>query len=408
MTSSASASRTPAEALERQSSRLALRRPRVLGRELLAGFVTSLALIPEVLAFSVVAGVDPRVGLFTAVVMAVAAAIAGGRPGMVTAAAGAVALVTAPLVRSYGVEHLVLAVLLGGALQILLGLAGIHRLMRFVTRPVMVGFVNSLGVLMLLSQRPELEGVPGAVYWLAGLGVLIVFGAARLWPSAPSPFFAIVIVTAAAALAGARVPTVGDRGQLPTALPDFGLPHVPLTLETLTAVAPYAVGIAVVGLVETLMTARVVDGLTGTPTNQPREVRGQGIANIAAGLIGGMGGCAMIGQSIMNVKASGGRTRISSAAAGLSLLLLVLVLRPVVAQIPMAALVAVMVFLGLTTIDLRSITPPRLREAGWRETLIMLVTVAIVVPTHNLALGVFTGAVLSAALLRRDGRSGLV
>ncbi|MCB4208128.1 SulP family inorganic anion transporter [Arthrobacter sp. UM1] len=407
MTSSP-ASRTLEEALERQSSRLALRRPRVLGRELLAGFVTSLALIPEVLAFSIVAGVDPRVGLFTAVVMAVAAAVVGGRPGMVTAAAGAVALVTAPLVRSHGVDHLVLAVLLGGALQILLGLAGIHRLMRFVTRPVMVGFVNSLGTLMLLSQLPELEGVPGAVYWLSGLGVVIVFGCSRLWPSSPSPFFAIVIVTAVATLAGVRVPTVGDRGRLPTALPEIGLPHVPLSLDTLAAVAPYAVGIAVVGLVETLMTARVVDSLTGTPTDQPREVRGQGIANIAAGLIGGMGGCAMIGQSIMNVKASGGRTRISSAAAGLSLLVLVLVLRPIVAEIPMAALVAVMVFLGLTTVDLRSVTPARLREAGWRETAIMLVTVAIVVPTHNLALGVFVGAALSALLLRRDGRSGLV
>ncbi|GAA1353472.1 SulP family inorganic anion transporter [Falsarthrobacter nasiphocae] len=391
---------------QRQSVRVVLRSPRLLWTETMAGLITSLALIPEVLAFSILAGVDPAVGLFTSVIMAITSAVVGGRPAMVTAAAGAVALVTAPLVRSHGQEYLVAAVLLGGLIQIGLGFAGVSRLMRFVSPAVMRGFVNSLAILMAAAQLPEVIGVPWAVYPVAALGLILVIVMPRLTRAVPAPFAAIVVCTGLVWALGWQVPEVGDKGKMPTALPLPGLPDVPLDAAALGAVAPYAVAIALVGIVESLMTQRLVDSLTQTESNAPREVRGQGIANIAAGLFGGMGGCAMIGQTMMNVKTGGGRSRVSAAMAGLWLLGLVMLLSPVVAHIPMAVLVAVMLYISATTFDWGSVAPASLRRIPWTETLVMLVTVAIVVPTHNLAAGVVVGAALGWALARRRGRRG--
>lgn len=383
---------------------MAARSPRLLRIEIVAGLVTALALIPEVLAFSILAGVDPAVGLFTSVIMAVTSAVVGGRPAMITAAAGAVAMVTAPLVRSHGVEYLVAAVLLGGAVQMMLGGLGISRLMRFVTPAVMRGFVNALAILMFTAQLPELVSVPWQVYPLAAIGLVVVFLLPRFTRAFPSPFAAIVVVMVVAHLAGWSVPSVGDKGQLPTALPSLHSPSVPLSWETVGVVAPFSLAIALVGLLESLMTQRMVDDLTQTRTNPRREAVGQGLSNLAAGLFGGMGGCAMIGQTMINVKTGGARTRISTMAAGLWLLLLVMVLSPLVARIPMAALVAVMVFVSATTFDWASISPRRVRTQPVGETAVMLLTVAVVVPTHNLAYGVIVG-VLASILIQRWGRT---
>ncbi len=380
--------------------------PRVLSREIIAGLVTSLALIPEVLAFSIMAGVDPTVGLFTSVVMAVTSAIVGGRPAMITAAAGAVALVTAPLIRAHGVTYLVAAVLLGGLLQILISLTPLPERVEQIPRPVMSGFLNSLAILMFLAQLPELMNAPWAVYPLFVLGLAVVFLLPRATTAVPSPFAAIVVVTAVAALAGWRVPSVGDKGELPTSLPQFVWPSVPLTGETLGIVAPYAVAIALVGLLESLMTARMVDSITGTESGKRREARGQGLSNIAAAFVGGMGGCAMIGQTMINVKAQGARTRLSTAAAGLWLLLFCVALSPLVARIPMAVLVAIMVYVSATTFDVASIRPSVvLRRPRW-ELVVMAVTVACVVPTHNLAIGVAAGILAAWVLGRLRERGG--
>lgn len=379
----------------------ALRSPRILTREVLAGLVVAIALIPEAIAFSIIAGVDPRLGLFSSFVMAVAIAFLGGRPAMITAATGAIALVIAPVAREYGVDYLIATVILGGLIQVVLALLGIAKLMRFIPRSVMVGFVNALAILIFISQVPHLIGVPWAVYPLVAAGLLIIFLMPRLTRVVPAPLIAIVLLTGAAVVFGIAVPTVGDQGELPRSLPGLFLPNVPLTLETLGVIFPYAAAMAVVGLLESLMTAKLVDDITDTHSRKTREALGQGAANILSGAFGGMGGCAMIGQTMINVKASGARTRISTFLAGVFLLVLVLVLGDVVAVIPMAALVAVMIVVSVATFDWHSIRPATLRRMPLSETLVMVVTVGITVWTHNLAIGVGVGVVAAMILFAR-------
>ncbi|WP_318244707.1 SulP family inorganic anion transporter [Microbacterium pullorum] len=379
----------------------ALRSPRLLTREALAGVVVAIALIPESIAFSLIVGVDPRVGLFSSFVMAVVIAFTGGRPAMISAATGAVALVVAPVAREHGFDYLIATVLLAGVLQIIFAVLGVARLMRFIPRSVMVGFVNALAILVFLSQMPQLIDVPWAVYplVLAGLGILYLWP--RLTKAVPAPLVAIVVLTVVVVVFGIAVPTVGDQGALPQSLPQLFIPHVPLEWETLQIIAPYALAMAVVGLLESLMTAKLVDDITGTPSRKTREAWGQGVANVASGLFGGMGGCAMIGQTMINVKASGARTRISTFLAGVFLLVLVVALGDVVAIIPMAALVAVMVLVSVATFDWHSIRPSTLKRMPRSETLVMLVTVAATVWTHNLAVGVAVGVLAAMVAFAR-------
>jgi SulP family sulfate permease len=380
----------------------AARRPvwlsaKVLRTEVLAGLVVALALIPEAISFSILAGVDPRVGLFASFTMAVTIALTGGRPGMITAATGAIALVVAPLAREHGLEYLLAAVVLGGAMQVALALLGVARLMRFIPRSVMVGFVNSLAILIFLAQLPYLVDAPWLVYALVAAGLVVIYGLPRLTAAVPSPLVAIVVLTVLTVAASITVPTVGDMGELPSTLPLLGLPAVPFTVETLALIAPYALGIALVGLIESLMTAKLVDDLTDTPSNKTRESWGQGVANVVTGLFGGMGGCAMVGQTMINVR-SGARTRVSTFLSGVFLLVLVVVLGDLVGLIPMAALVAVMILVSISTFDWHSIAPATVRRMPKSEMAVMLTTVVVVVVTHNLAYGVIAG-VLTAALL---------
>lgn len=375
--------------------------PRRLKTEVLGGLVVALALIPEALAFSVIAGVDPRVGLFSAFTMAVSIAFLGGRPAMISAATGAVALVIAPLVKEHGGSYFVAAVILAGVIQILFGVLGVAKLLRFIPRSVMVGFVNGLSILVFLAQLPELVNVPWLVYPLLALALLIVFGLPRLTTAIPAPLAAIVLLTAITAFAAIKVPTVGDKGALPDSLPGLLLPDVPWTWETLGLIAPFALAMACVGLLESLMTAKLVDDVTDTRSSKTREAIGQGGANIITGFFGGMGGCAMIGQTMMNVKVAGARTRISTFLAGAFLLILVLVAGGLVAMIPMAALVAVMVFVCAATFDWHSIRPSTLRRMPKSETAVMVSTVALVVATNNLAIGVGTGVLVAMVLFAR-------
>ncbi|MEX5258411.1 SulP family inorganic anion transporter [Kocuria arenosa] len=386
---------------ERQSVRLTLRNPRWLKTEVLAGLVVALALIPEAIAFSIIAGVDPRVGLFAAFTMAVTTSILGGRPAMVSAATGAVALVIAPLVASHGMDYFIAAVILAGIFQIVLALVGAARLMRFIPRSVMVGFVNALAILIFTSQVPELIGVPWAVYPLTALGLAIVFLLPKLTTVVPAPLVAIVVITAIVVPMGMDVPSVGDKGALPDSLPSLFFPNVPLTVETFQIIAPFALTMALVGLLESLMTAKLVDDITDTRSNKTRESWAQGVANTVSGFFGGMGGCAMIGQTMINVKASGARTRISTFLAGVFLLLLVVTLGDVVAVIPMAALVAIMIFVSWATFDWHSVRPTTLARMPIPETLVMLSTVAVTVATHNLALGVIVGVLVAMVAFAR-------
>ena len=396
----AAASRPAAEPTpeQLQSVRRALRSPGRLKTEVLAGLVVGLALIPEAIAFALIAGVDPQVGLFAAATMAMTIAFVGGRPAMISAATAATALVVAPLVQSHGLDHLLAAVILAGLIQVVLGLLGVARLMRFVPRSVMVGFVNALAILIFTAQLPDLMGVPWLVYPLTALGLAIILLLPQLTTAVPAPLVAIVVVTAIVLLAGADVPTVGDKGRLPEALPALLVPDVPFTLETLQVIAPYALAMAVVGLLESLMTAKLVDDITDTRSSKTRESWGQGVANVVSGFFGGMGGCAMIGQTMINVKASGARTRISTFMAGVFVLILSVTLGDVVALVPMAALVAVMIFVSLATFDWHSIRPSTLAFMPKSETAVMLVTVAATVLTHNLAIGVGLG-VLTAMVM---------
>ncbi|WP_405014264.1 SulP family inorganic anion transporter [Kitasatospora sp. NBC_01539] len=375
--------------------------PAVWRTEVLAGLVVALALIPEAISFSVIAGVDPKIGLFSAFTMAVTIAVVGGRRAMISAATGAVALVIAPLNREHGLGYLVAAVLLAGVFQIVLGALGVARLMRFVPRSVMVGFVNALAILIFLTQLPELEHVPWAVYPLFAAGIALLVLLPRLTTAVPAPLVSIVALTAVTVAAGITVPTVGDKGELPSSLPHPGLPDVPFTADTLLTIAPYAFAMALVGLMESLMTARIVDDLTDTRSDKTREAVGQGIANIVTGLFGGMGGCAMIGQTMINVKVSGARTRLSTFLAGSFLMVLCVLFGPVVSRMPMAALVAVMVMVSWATFDRHSVSPATLRRMPAGETAVMVVTVVCVVATGNLAVGVVVGSVTATALFAR-------
>jgi SulP family sulfate permease len=372
--------------------------PKVARTEVLAGLVVALALIPEAISFSILAGVDPRVGLFSSFVMAVVIAFTGGRPAMITAATGAIALVVAPLARDHGLQYLLAAVVLGGVLQVLLAAAGVARLMRFIPRSVMVGFVNALAILIFTAQLPHLVDVPWLVYPLVAAGLAIIFLLPRLTTVIPAPLVSIVVLTGLTVAAGFTIPNVGDQGELPDSLPFLALPDVPLGLETLRIIAPYALGIAFVGLMESLMTAKLVDDLTDTHSNKTRESWGQGMANVASGFFGGMGGCAMIGQTMINVK-SGARTRLSTFLAGAFLLVLVVALGDVVAVIPMAALVAVMVFVSIATFDWHSLRT--LHRMPRSETTVMLTTVAGTLFTHNLAIGVAAGVLAACVLFAR-------
>lgn len=375
--------------------------PKVARTEILGGLVVALALIPEAISFSIIAGVDPSVGLFASFTMAVVISIVGGRPAMISAATGAIALVVAPISREHGLGFLVATVILGGIFQVVLGSLGVAKLMRFVPRSVMVGFVNALAILIFTAQVPELIGVPWAVYPLfaAGLAIMVLFP--RLTKVVPAPLVAIVALTATTIAAGIAVPTVGDKGALPSALPAPGLPAVPFTLETLQLIAPYALAFALVGLMESLMTAKLVDDITDTRSNKTRESIGQGVANIVTGLFGGMGGCAMIGQTMINVKTAGSRTRLSTFLAGAFLLVLCLVFGPVVSRMPMAVLVAVMVLVAFGTFDWHSIAPRTLKRLPAGESIVMVVTVAVVVATDNLAIGVVVGSITAMVIFAR-------
>ncbi|MCP1313233.1 SulP family inorganic anion transporter [Halomonas sp. 707D7] len=364
--------------------------------DVLSGLVVALALIPEAIAFSIIAGVDPKVGLYASFCIAVIIAFTGGRPGMISAATGAMALLMVTLVREHGLEYLFAATLLTGALQIAAGYLKLADLMRFVSRSVVTGFVNALAILIFMAQLPELTDVTWHVYAMtaAGLGIIYLFPYLPLiGKSLPSPLVCIVVLTLVYLVSGMEIRTVGDMGELPDTLPVFLWPDVPLNLETLMIIFPYAIMLCVVGLLESMMTATIVDDLTDTPSDKHRECRGQGIANIGAGLMGGMAGCAMIGQSVINIK-SGGRTRLSTLIAGSVLLLMVVFLSEWVSRIPMAALVAVMIMVSIGTFDWASIRD--LRKHPLSTNVVMLATVAVTVGTHNLALGVFVGVLLAA------------
>ena len=360
--------------------------------DVLAGIVVALALIPEAIAFSIIAGVDPKVGLYASFSMAVVIAFAGGRPGMISAATGAMALVMVTLVKDHGLQYLLVATLLTGVLQVLAGVLKLGALMRFVSRSVVTGFVNALAILIFMAQLPELTNVGWQVYAMTAAGLAIIYGFPYISKAIPSPLVTIVVLTALSMALGLDIRTVGDMGELPSSLPVFLLPDVPFTLETLWIVLPYSATLAVVGLLESMMTASIVDELTDTPSNKNRECVGQGVANLATGFIGGMAGCAMIGQSVINVK-SGGRGRLSTLVAGVLLLILVVFLGPWVRQIPMAALVAVMIMVSIGTFSWDSVR--KLREHPPSSSIVMLATVVVTITTHDLAQGVLVGVLLS-------------
>ncbi len=360
--------------------------------DLLSGLVVALALIPEAIAFSIIAGVDPKVGLYASFSIAVLIAFVGGRPGMISAATAATAVLMVTLVRDYGLQYLLAATILAGLIQIVFGILKLGSLMRFVSRSVMTGFVNALAILIFMAQVPELVGVPGLTYVMVAAGLAIIYLFPYLTTAVPSPLICIIVLTAVAIFFGLDIRTVGDMGELPSTLPVFLIPDIPLNFETLRIIFPYSLAVAVVGLLESLMTAQIVDDLTDTPSDRHQECIGQGIANTATGFIGGMAGCAMIGQSMINVK-SGGRGRLSTFAAGALLLFMILVLGDLVSRIPMAALVAVMIMVSVGTFSWSSIknlaTHPR------SSSMVMLSTVIGVVVTSNLAIGVLIGVLLS-------------
>lgn len=364
--------------------------------DLLAGIVVALALIPEAIAFSIIAGVDPKVGLYASFCIAVVISFVGGRPGMISAATGAMALLMVTLVKEHGLEYLLAATLLTGLLQIGAGYLKLGSLMRFVSRSVVTGFVNALAILIFMAQLPELTNVTWHVYAMtaAGLGVIYLFPyVPYIGKALPSPLICIVGLTIVAIVFGIDVRTVGDMGELPDTLPIFLWPDVPLNFETLAIIFPYSAALAVVGLLESMMTATIVDDLTDTSSDKNKECKGQGIANIGSGLLGGMAGCAMIGQSIINVK-SGGRTRLSTLTAGVFLLIMILVLDEWLKQIPMAALVAVMIMVSIGTFSWDSIR--KMKSHPLSTNIVMVTTVVVVVATHNLALGVGVGVLLAA------------
>ncbi len=366
--------------------------------DLLAGTVVALALIPEAIAFSIIAGVDPKVGLYASFCIAVVIAFVGGRPGMISAATGAMALVMVSLVRDYGLEYLLAATILTGVLQIIAGVLGLGTLLRFVSRSVMTGFVNALAILIFMAQLPEFDGASWVVYAMVAAGLAIIYLFPYVTKAIPSPLVCIIVLTTFSIFMGLDIRTVGDMGELPSSFPAFLLPNIPLTWETLAIIFPYSATLAVVGLLESLMTSVIVDDLTDTTSLKNRECRGQGIANIVAACFGGMAGCAMIGQSVINVK-SGGRGRLSTFFAGCFLLFLILVLGDLVRQIPMAALVAVMIMVSIGTFSWSSVK--NLATHPKTSSLVMITTVVVVVLTHNLAQGVAVGVLMSAIFFAR-------
>ncbi|MGK9172160.1 SulP family inorganic anion transporter [Yokenella regensburgei] len=378
-----------------------LRSPRRLTRETLAGVITALALIPEVISFSVIAGVSPMVSLLASVVLCISMSVLGGRPAMVTAAAGSVALVIGPMVHQHGVNYILPAVVLAGVIQIIFGVTRMARLMRFIPQSVMTGFVNALGILIFFAQVPHFWSRDPLILALFALTLLIVLWWPRFVKSIPAPLVAIVVLTLFSFYSGQSLPTVGDAGPMQGGLPGFTQWLVPLNLDTLAIVWPCALSIAFVGLLESLLTARLVDDITHTPSSKSRESTGLGIANILAGFYGGIAGCAMIGQTIVNVEMGKGRSRVSTLAAGLVLLLLVTALSRVMAEIPMVVLAGIMALVAVKTFNWKSIQPGTLRVAPVAETLVMLVTVVATITTDNLAIGVVAGLITMAILPAR-------
>lgn len=395
-----SATQHSSAAVAEHATRAVFRQPRLLVRETLAGVVTALALIPEVISFSVIAGVDPKVSLIASVVLCLAMSFLGGRPAMVTAAAGSVALVIGPMVHQHGVQYILPAVVLAGMIQILFGVLGMARLMRFIPTAVMTGFVNALGILIFFAQVPHFWGKSPLIWGLFVLTLLIVLWVPRFIKAIPAPLIAIVLLTVFTVTSGQLLPTVGDEGSMSGGLPGLTQLLVPLNLQTLAIIWPCALSIAFVGLMESLLTARLVDDLTVTPSNKNRESAGLGIANILAGFYGGIAGCAMIGQTIVNVEMGKGRSRVSTVAAGLVLLLLVTGLSEVMAEIPMSVLAGIMVIVAVKTFSWHSIQPATLTKLPVTETLVMLVTVAATVSTGNLAIGVVAGVMTMLILPR--------
>ena len=364
-------------------------------RDLVAGMVVALALIPEAIAFSIIAGVDPKVGLYASFCIAVVIAFVGGRPGMISAATGAMAVLLVSLVRDHGLEYLLPATVLTGLLQIVAGVFKLGNLMRFVSRSVVTGFVNALAIIIFMAQLPQFRDQGLLMYGMVAAGLVIIYGFPRITTAVPSPLICILVLTAVSMSMGldTTLNTVGDMGDLPSTLPVFMLPEVPLNLETLQIIFPFAISLAIVGLLESLMTSTIIDDFTDTPSNKNQECAGQGVANIVAGFLGGMAGCAMIGQSVINVQ-SGGRGRLSTFAAGLLLLILIVLMGDWVSQIPMAALVAVMIMVSIGTFSWSSIKDLRVHHRT--SSMVMIATVLTTVFSHNLAYGVGVGVLLSA------------
>ena len=363
------------------------------GKNILAGIVVALALIPEAIAFSIIAGVDPMVGLYASFIIAVVTAIVGGRPAMISAATGAIALLIVPLVKDYGVEYLLAATILMGLIQLILGLLKVGRLMKFIPHSVMIGFVNALGIMIFMSQIEHIFGISISTYIYVIITLLIVYIIPRFFKAIPAPLIAIIVLTALYMYTGSDVRTVGDLGNIKQALPHFLIPNVPFNLETLQIIFPYSLSMAIVGLVESLLTAKIVDDATDTYSSKNRESRGQGIANMITGLFGGMGGCAMIGQSVINVK-SGANSRLSTFTAGIVLIFMIIVLGGLVVQVPMPILAGIMVMVSVGTFDWNSFK--YIKKAPKTDAVVMLITMIIVLMTHNLAIGVVAGVVFSA------------
>jgi len=366
--------------------------------DILSGAVVGLALIPEAIAFSIIAGVDPKVGLYASFIIAVITAFLGGRPGSISAATGAMALLMIDLVKDYGLQYLLAATFLTGVIQVIFGLLKLGRQMKFVPRAVMIGYINALAVLIFLAQLPQLTNVPYMVYVITALSLGIIYILPRFTQAVPSPLVALAVMTIAAITLGLDVPTVGDMGELPTAPPVFALPQVPFTLETLQIIFPYSITLAIVGLLASFLTASLVDDLTDTPSDKTREAKGQGIANIVTSFFGGMAGCGMIGQSVINVQ-SGGRGRLSTLAAGIFLLVAILFLQDWVSQMPMAVLVAVMIMVSIGTFRWSSFT--NMRRVPRSEVSVMLTTMFVIIFTRNFALGVGIGIVMSTVFFSR-------
>jgi len=361
--------------------------------DVLAGIVVALALIPEAIAFSIIAGVDPMVGLYASFCIAVVISFVGGRPSMISAATGAMALLMVTLVKDWGLEYLLAATILTGIIQILFGVLKIGKFMKFIPRSVMIGFVNALGILIFMAQLPHFEGEGLAMYAMVAGSLAIIYILPRVTKTVPSPLVAIIVMTVIAVTTGAGVKTVGDMGTLTSELPMFLIPDIPLNFETLQIIFPYSMALAMVGLLESLLTAQIVDDMTDTPSDKNKEARGQGIANVVSGFFGGMAGCAMIGQSVINVK-SGARGRLSTLVAGVFLMVLIIAFKDILISIPMAALVGVMIMVSIGTFDWSSLT--KLHVMPKTDAAVMVVTVVTVVVTHDLSKGVFAGVLLSA------------